>query len=69
MAAESAYSEGLIRLASSDDDGACGALLRSIELFEALTMPFHSARSRLELAAALGALGGVPRMVEDVKDV
>jgi ATP/maltotriose-dependent transcriptional regulator MalT len=53
IAAETAYSQGLIRLASSDHDGAGEVLLRSIELFEALRMPFHSARSRLELAAAL----------------
>jgi class 3 adenylate cyclase/DNA-binding CsgD family transcriptional regulator len=51
--AETAYAEGLIRLATSDLDGAPEELLRSIELFEGLRMPFHSARSRLELAAAL----------------
>lgn len=55
IAAETAYSEGLIRLAASDHDGAREELLRSIELFEALSMPFHSARSRLELAGVLVA--------------
>lgn len=54
-AAETAYAEGLIRLDASDDDGAREELLRSIELFESLRMPFHSARSRLELATALVA--------------
>jgi DNA-binding NarL/FixJ family response regulator len=55
MAAESAYAKALIHLAASDHDGALAELLRSIEHFEALRMPFHSARSRLELAAALAA--------------
>jgi DNA-binding NarL/FixJ family response regulator len=55
MAAETAYAEGLIRLAASDHDGALAELLRSIERFEALSMPFHSARCRLEVAAALVA--------------
>jgi DNA-binding CsgD family transcriptional regulator len=55
MAAEAAYSQGLIRLASTDHDGAIEHLRRSVEVFEGLSMPFHSARSRLELAAALEA--------------
>jgi class 3 adenylate cyclase/DNA-binding NarL/FixJ family response regulator len=55
MAAESAYAKALIHLTASDHDGALAELLRSIEHFEALRMPFHSARSRLELAAALAA--------------
>jgi DNA-binding CsgD family transcriptional regulator len=55
IAAETAYSKGLIRLAASDHDGALRELLGSIERFEGLRMPFHSARSRLELAVALVA--------------
>ena len=53
MMAEAAFAKGLICLAAPNHDSARVELLRSIDLFEALNMPFHVARSRLELAGAL----------------
>jgi class 3 adenylate cyclase/DNA-binding NarL/FixJ family response regulator len=53
LAGEAAYAEALLHLASSDAAPAEAGLARSIEVFEGLDMPFHTARSRLELAAAL----------------
>src|SRR5262249_26865161 len=50
LAAESAYVEGLVRADAGDRVAAADALTRSLQAFATLRMPFHQARSDLELA-------------------